>query len=96
MPDLRIDLEGLRDLGTDLGVVAREFGEANVSSDAVAEATGHPGLAEAVRSFAHGWDDKREDMVAGIEALGEGARAIADAFTDIDNEYAASLTEGAS
>lgn len=91
MPGLRINLAALRELGTDLGVIATEFRDANVVSDAIAEATGHEGLRQAVRDFAHGWDDTREDMVADVEALGEVAVAIADVFTDADGELKAAL-----
>jgi hypothetical protein len=90
MPDLKIDLDAVRAIGSDLKSLAGEFEGANVRSDALAEAVGHSGLSDAVRSFAHSWDDTREDMLEGIKGLGEAAGVIADVFaqTDADLEAA--------
>jgi hypothetical protein len=96
MADLRVDLERLREVGTDLGRIGNEFDQANVRSDSLADATGHPGLADAVRSFAHAWDDTRADMLGGIQGMAEAASAIADAFTQTDGDLAAALTEASS
>ena len=89
MADLRIDMAALDALGSDLAGIAAEFREANVASDAIAEATGHDGLREAVRDFARGWDDTREDMVGDVEVLAEVSAAIAEVFTDVDGQLAA-------
>ena len=94
MPDLRIDLDRMRMVGDDLHRVAREFDGADVRSDGIAEATGHPGLADAVRSFAHSWNDTREEMTGGITALGDAAAAIAEAFTQTDADLAAAVSGG--
>lgn len=91
MPDLKIDLESVRAVGTDLGRIATEFESASVRSDRIAEATGHDGLAEAVRSFAHSWDDTREDMLESVRGLGEATSAIADVFEQTDAELAAAM-----
>lgn len=91
MADLRVNLEALHALGADLAGIAAEFREANVASDAIAQATGHDGLRGAVRDFAHGWDDTREDMVGDVEVLAEVAVAIAEVFTDLDGQLAAAL-----
>ncbi len=91
MADLRIDLDALHALGADLTGIAAEFREANVASDAIAQATGHDGLSQAVRDFAHGWDDTREDMVGDVEVLAEVSVAIAEIFTDVDGQLATAL-----
>lgn len=91
MADLRVNLAALHELGSDLTAIAGEFREANVLSDAIAEATGHDGLRDAVRDFAHGWDDTREDMVGDVEVLAEAAHAIADVFTEMDAELATAV-----
>ncbi|HEX5857127.1 MAG TPA: hypothetical protein VFY91_03365 [Microbacterium sp.] len=90
MPDLKIDLDAVRAIGSDLQSLAGEFEGANVRSDGLADAVGHAGLADAVRSFAHSWDDTREKMVEGIKGLGEATTVIADVFmqTDADLEAA--------
>ncbi len=95
MPDLRVDIDRMRSVGLDLARIGGEFESANVRSDSVADATGHDGLAEVVRSFAHSWDDTREAMVGGIKGLGEASTMIADAFTQTDSELARALTEPA-
>jgi hypothetical protein len=88
MADLRFDLDAVRDIASDLRTIASEFRDANVGSERIADATGHPGLADAVRSFAHSWDDTREEMLGTIEGLGEATDAIADAFAQTDSDLA--------
>lgn len=91
MSDLRIDTEQVRAVGSGLTRIAAEFADANVGSDRIAEAVGHAGLADAVRSFAHSWDDTREDMTESIKGLGEATSAIADIFEQADGELAAAM-----
>ena len=94
MNRLVIDVGMLKDLGTDLGKVATEFAEANVRSDDIAEAVGHDKLAQTVRSFAHGWDDTREDMTEQITFLSEASTEIAKVFEELDGELACALEDG--
>lgn len=91
MSDLRIDTERVRAVGTGLARIAHEFENANVRSDQIADATGHDGLAEAVRSFAQSWDDTRSDMTESIKGLGDATTAIADVFEQADEELAAAM-----
>lgn len=60
MDGLRVDTAVLRETGANLRRIAEEFAAANANSDEVSDAIGHRGLAGAVRSFAHNWDDRRE------------------------------------
>ena len=92
MTDLRVDLESLRAVSTDLTGISREFADANVHSDRIADAAGHSGLADAIRSFAHSWDDTRGDMLESIQGLAEASNAVADIFTETDAELARALT----
>ncbi|MPZ66623.1 MAG: hypothetical protein GEU83_14300 [Pseudonocardiaceae bacterium] len=89
--ELRVDTALLREAGAGLRFVATEFQHANARSDDAADATGHPELAEAVRSFAHSWDDRRAKMVENIAALAKSATGIGEAFEELDREFAASL-----
>jgi hypothetical protein len=91
--DLRVDLTSLRAVSTDLTGIGREFADANVHSDRIADAAGHSGLADAIRSFAHSWDDTRGDMLESIQGLAEAATAVADIFSETDAELARALTE---
>lgn len=93
MADLVVDTTLLSDLGNDLGRVATEFSEANVRSDTIADAVGHDGLSDTVRSFAHGWDDTREDMVEQITFLSDAATSIAEVMAETDIELARSLED---
>jgi hypothetical protein len=88
---LRVDTVALHEAGTSLRTVAQEFNDANAHSDAVAGAVGHPGLADCVRGFAHGWDDRREKMVGTIAGLAEACTGIGDGFQDLDSQFAAVL-----
>lgn len=91
MEQLRIDTDMLREAGRQLRFVADEFSHANANSDHVAEAVGHPGLADAVRSFAHSWDDTRKEIVKSIGTLANTASGVGDAFDKLEHEFAASL-----
>lgn len=91
MADLNIDTGRVRSVGTGLSRIAREFENANVRSDRVADAVGHDGLADAVRSFAHSWDDTRADMTESIKGLSEATIAVADIFEQADGELAAAM-----
>lgn len=93
MVDLKIDTERVRSVGTGLTRIAGEFENANSHSDRLADAVGHDGLAEAVRSFAHSWDDTRTAMTDSIKGLSEATLAIADIFEQADGELAAAFDE---
>ncbi|MGH3889420.1 MAG: hypothetical protein ACRDSZ_23145 [Pseudonocardiaceae bacterium] len=71
--------------------MATEFHHANANSDDAADAIGHRGLADAVRSFAHNWDDRRAKMVEKIDTLAKSATGVGDAFEQVDTEFAAAL-----
>ncbi|ROS26161.1 hypothetical protein [Cellulomonas sp. PhB150] len=88
---LIVDTDGLREAGTALRSVAEEFDAADARSDAVAEDVGHDELAGAIRDFAHGWDDRRADMVQGVAELARSCEGIGGAFEDLDLQFAAVL-----
>jgi uncharacterized protein YukE len=91
--DLQIDPQAIRDLGTELSSVASEFKGANSHSDRVASAVGHSKLSDAVKDFAHEWDDTRAGMVDDITTLSKAATAIADGFEQTDQQLAKALTD---
>ncbi|MGI9001327.1 MAG: hypothetical protein ACR2GH_06630 [Pseudonocardia sp.] len=88
---LRVDTLLLREAGMQLRVVATEFEHANTNSDDAADALGHSGLAGAIRSFAHNWDDRRTKMLENIAKLADTATGVAEAFESLDEEFAAAL-----
>ncbi|MGH3875104.1 MAG: hypothetical protein ACRDSR_27005 [Pseudonocardiaceae bacterium] len=91
MGTLRVDTGLLRTAGEQLRVVATEFQQANANSDDAAEAVAHRGLADAIRSFAHNWDDRRAKMVERIGKLATSATGVGEAFEQVDDEFAAAL-----
>ncbi len=91
MSDLDIDIDLLRETGAALRVVATEFEHANDNSDHAADATGHDGLADRVREFAHNWDDRRGKMLESIAFLAEAGVGIGDTFAEIETELVGCL-----
>ena len=91
MADLIVDTDFLRKTGSDLRVVAKEFEHANSHSDDASDATGHDGLAERVREFAHNWDDRRKKMVGNIAGLAEAAHGVGDAFEQLETDLVGAL-----
>jgi ABC-type transporter Mla subunit MlaD len=83
-----IDVGALDELGSDLGSVGSEFADANSTSDQYASAVGHSGLSDTVRSFAHGWDDKRAKMTEAIQNLSQASTSIADGWRQVDQQGA--------
>jgi len=88
---LKIDTVALRSAGANLRSVAVEFDGANAKSDTVADAVGHAGLRDAIRDFAHGWDDSRADLVTAIGELADACTGIGEGFEDLDAQFAAAL-----
>lgn len=88
---LRVDTSVLIEAGAALRVVAQEFADANSHSDEVADAIGDPGLAGAVRSFAHNWDDRRAKMLSEIARLAEATSLVGESFSELDRALGAAL-----
>jgi uncharacterized protein YukE len=88
---LTIDSAALREAGAALRLVAAEFDHADAHSDAAAEVVGHHELASAVRDFAHGWDDRRAEMVHEVASLAQSCEGIGESFDDLDRQFAAAL-----
>lgn len=83
-------------VGSHLSSIATEFRDANTRSDRIAGAVGHSGLEDAVKDFAHEWDewdDTREAMVDDIDTLSKTSIAIADAFEQTDQQLGKALTD---
>jgi len=93
MTDLRVDLDAVRQLGTDLGHVADELEQANARSDRIAAAVGHEHLARTVRKFAHDWDDTRKKITGSVRALADASTQVAEAFEQTDHDLAHALTD---
>lgn len=88
---MQVEVEAIAKLGEDLVAVATEFEGANANSDSIANAVGHEELAQTVKDFAHGWDDKREKIAKATRALGEAAGQVAATWKDFDKQGADTL-----
>ncbi|MGJ4844647.1 MULTISPECIES: hypothetical protein [unclassified Leifsonia] len=95
MTDLKLDLELLGQLKSDLEAIVSEFKGADDFSDAVADATGHDGLSGHVRDFAHKWNDKRKKMTESVESLSKSVAGVTDGFTKVDEGLATALEDAA-
>lgn len=95
MTDLKLDLDLLGQLKSDLEAIVGEFKGADDFSDAVADATGHDGLSGHVRDFAHKWNDKRKKMTESVESLSKSVAGVTDGFTKVDAGLATALEDAA-
>ena len=92
MDGVELDLARLREAGGRLETVRAEFENASANARGLADAVGHDGLADALVDFAEKWDDRRADMLENIGTLAEITTGIAEAFGQLDSEYAAALS----
>ncbi len=88
---LKLDSTMLVTLGNNLRNVAAEFDGAQHSADYLASAAGHAQLANKIKDFASVWDDKRAEMLAGIAALADAAKASGEQYEQLDNDLAQAL-----
>ncbi|GAA5086677.1 hypothetical protein GCM10025760_06910 [Microbacterium yannicii] len=92
MDGVQLNLARLLEAGSRLTSVKSEFENASANARGLADAVGHDGLADALIDFADKWDDTRKDMVANIGTLAEASTGIAEAFGQLDSEYANALS----
>lgn len=90
-PDLRLELDELRQLTAELAAIAHAFDDAGGLSGSVAEATGDDGLAGHVRDFARTWQAKRQQMAESVQALHRHLEAMTNGFTEVDARLAAAV-----
>jgi hypothetical protein len=85
--DLKVSTADLRAAGAYLLAVYREFSAAGKIADTGAEAVAHDRL----RDFAANWDDRRDEICASINGLGEAAEAAAEVYEEIERELVRAL-----
>lgn len=89
---LRIDTAEVQRTSTNLQRIVRTLEDAADDASRLAAAIPVPELASAVDDFAGQWDDRRRSLVEQVTALTEQARAVADAFDDVDAQLVDALT----
>lgn len=88
---LRVCTSELAETGSALRLLAGELSGAERIVDDHRAAVGHELLVRRLEQFQGNWDDRRQDLVASIEGLGDAARAAADGFEEIEAGLVASL-----
>jgi hypothetical protein len=89
--DIKLDLARLKELSDDLKAIYAEFHGADDFSNTVADATGNDHLHDAVRDFAHAWNEKRPKMADAVHTLQMGYDSVTEHFTKLDTDLAAAL-----
>ncbi|MBD7957352.1 hypothetical protein H9651_06850 [Microbacterium sp. Sa4CUA7] len=89
---LKIDLDEVGQVSTNLATIVRRLESAQADAERLAAAIPVRELADAADDFAGKWDDTRRELIEEVSALKEQARAVADAFTDIDSQLVDALT----
>ncbi|MCR2785095.1 MULTISPECIES: hypothetical protein [unclassified Microbacterium] len=89
---LQIDVDEVGRVSTNLATIVRRLESAQADSESLAAAIPVRELADATDDFAGKWDDRRRELIEEVTALKDQARAVADAFTEIDSQLVAALT----
>ncbi|SDO18678.1 hypothetical protein SAMN05216368_11218 [Cryobacterium flavum] len=74
MSDLLVDTTLLRDMASDVSLIRTEFDTAKTTSQNLADAVGHAGLADRVTAFASNWDHRRSEPACIVWLRGYGQR----------------------
>lgn len=93
--DIKLDMDDLKALASDLRIVIEEFENANDNADDTADATGERELAGKVRGFASKWKIRRGKMIETIETLQQTIQTITETFEEADQDMARALEEAA-
>ena len=94
MPDLRLDTTRFRDAARTLGSVADALSRTDSLAEGGADAVGHRGLAEALRTFADDSRRRRTELGRQLEEFAGRLRAAADGFEESEEALAVALTPG--
>lgn len=89
--ELRFSSTAMHDLWTDLNAVKNEFDHADAHSGTAADAVGHSGLADRIRSFSSKWDSHRDELSESMSKLAKIALSINDGFDKSETELVKSI-----
>ena len=93
MPDLSVDVAGLRTLAHTIRSVQSTLDDTRSVVDAGRDDVGDSRVFEALDDFENHWDDGRGQIRKNIEAMSEILDESADAYEQTDTELATQLTE---
>ncbi|MGL3198230.1 MULTISPECIES: hypothetical protein [Curtobacterium] len=89
---LRYDSSELQSLLSELRTVRSALDRADEHSSTTADAVGHSGLADRIRSFSTGWDGMRGDLSDAIGELMETAAKVDEAFDEAERALETSVS----
>ena len=90
---LIVDLMTMDAARIDVARIHDEFVEAAGRSDRLADAVGHPALAERVQEFVDNWDHRRSELASQLEVVRDHLGMIVSGFEKTDGDLARALTE---
>ena len=96
MPDLSVDVEGLRVLSGTLGSVRSDLDATRSVISAGREAIGSDQVYDALDDFENNWDDGRGQINENMQAMQEILDESAAAYEQTDQDLADGLNEAAS
>lgn len=89
---LKVDMGEISDLKSNLKATHTAFKDIGKTTDSLdAGVLGHHHLADAVGSFASGWDRRRKQITENVDDLYDAIATIVQTFTDIDRDLNNSL-----
>jgi hypothetical protein len=90
---LIVDLLTMDAARIDVGRIHDEFVEAADRSDQLADAVGHPALAERVQEFVDNWDHRRSELASQLAVVRDHLGMIVSGFEQTDGDLARALSE---
>lgn len=90
---LIVDLMTMDAARIDVARIHDEFVEAAGRSDRLADAVGHPALADRVQEFVDNWDHRRSELASQLEVVRDHLGMIVSGFEKTDGDLARALTE---
>ena len=91
MSDLEVSSQELIETGTALRLLSGELRDAETIVQDYRSSIGHRGLAERLDEMQGSWDDRRNELVEGIDGIAEVAQEAGKAFEDIEQHLVAAL-----
>lgn len=88
---LRVDLDAISSLATNLGRVHTALSEASRRSDDLAAAAGQKVLADTLSDFTSKWEIRRTELTEQVDQLREMANAVDAGFSETDQELARAI-----
>ncbi len=90
---LIVDLLTMDAARIDVARIHSEFTQATTRSDQLADAVGHPALAERVQQFVDNWDHRRSELAAQLEVVRDHLGMIVSGFEQTDRDLARALSD---